>query len=119
MHLCRSLEIERARLVRDYLSAHACGQVTLQTASRELGMSQSTMRRVLRTNWNSGFHAEVERLRVERALAILNSEPDVKIDALALAVGWGSRANLYAAVRRVTGQSLAALRSLARAGIPA
>lgn len=100
----------RGVMLRDYLAAHALEPLTLRQVSRSLGMSESTVQRALRANIGVGFHATLACVRVELALSMLLEDPDVKIEALALAVGWRSKKSLYAAVRRVTGRSLQELR---------
>jgi methylphosphotriester-DNA--protein-cysteine methyltransferase len=100
----------RANLLRDFIASHVSEIVTLQSVSRELGLSHSTIRRALRDAWGIRFHALVERSRVERVLSVLAEEPELKDSALANAAGWRSRTSLYAAVRRVTGSSLRDLR---------
>lgn len=109
--LSRCIRRQQMLAVWSYLHSHASEALTIARASRELGMSQSTLRRVLSNESHVGFHVALEHVRVHHALLLLADEPDLKVEALALAVGWRSRANLYAAVRRVTKKPLATLRS--------
>lgn len=101
----------RAVLVREYLAVHLTEPITLRETGRQLGLSESTIRRSLSATWAIGFHILLERLRVERALMLLAEDPESKIEAVALSIGWRSRSNLYASVRRVTGCSLGSLRA--------
>lgn len=102
---------ERALVVWDYVVANGREPLTLRHVGRVLGIGESTIQRALRVQWGLGFHAILDRARVICALVLLLEEPAFKTEALALAVGWRSRSNLYAAVRRVTGSSLNSLRS--------
>lgn len=106
---------ERLSRLGAFLHQHAFEHVTLRQISRELGMSVSTVQRYLRHAHGVGFHETLERMRVMRALAIVEEEPGLKVDALARAVGWRGRKSLYRATLRIVGRPLSDLRKEAAA----
>jgi AraC-like DNA-binding protein len=105
-----------ARLVREYLQSHCAEDVTVHAVGRAFGLSESSLRRRLKQEAGLRFHAVLDQVRVEKLLTALSAEPDLKVEALAVGVGWRSRTTLYAAVRRVTGRHLDELRAYAATG---
>ena len=96
--------------VRDYLCAHCSEDVSADAVGRAFGLSESSLRRKLKQESGLRFQELRDQVRVERVQAVLSAEPDLKVEALTIAVGWRSRTTLYATVRRVTGLSLDELR---------
>jgi methylphosphotriester-DNA--protein-cysteine methyltransferase len=83
---------------------------TLATVANRLNMSRSSLRQHLR-NEGRGFR-EIRRLgRVLKALSELNSDPGIKVEALAMIAGFKTRKALYDAVSWATGRSLQEVRA--------
>jgi methylphosphotriester-DNA--protein-cysteine methyltransferase len=107
----RSAIVDRDRAValRSFL-VQADRNTTIYAASRTLGLSDSAIRRALRTTWNVSFHDLVDQVRLDRLVAALECDPTVKVLTLTSIGGWRSRTSMYAAIRRVTGGGLQLLR---------
>lgn len=97
-----------------YLAQNIEQRLTLSRASRDLGMSASTIQRLLKARDGRSFIQSLSLLRLERIMQLLVLEPDLKAEALALLVGWRSRKSLYVSIYRLTGGSLAGIRRQAR-----
>jgi len=76
---------------------------TLALVARKLGVSERTLQRKL-TAANVSFRDEVLRSRVEHAKQLLLTT-DLKLDAIARAVGYGFSQSLVRAFRQATGES--------------
>jgi AraC-like DNA-binding protein len=114
-----SREYKRAVIIRRYIQLHYHERLTLCGLARDLKLSESTVRRSLRLTWNVTVHRLIDECRIGKVRGLLATEPDLKNDALASSVGWRSRTSLHEAIRRLTGQSLAALRAEVTELIPA
>lgn len=97
---------QRLQRIEQYFNDRIEQPILLRLASRDLGMSPSTIQRTLRTGLGVGFHSALRRRRVELALKLLAENQDLKIEAVARSVGWKSRRTLYSAVQSVTGATL-------------
>jgi AraC-like DNA-binding protein len=93
----------RAALAREL--AHA----SVESCASVLGMSSRTLQRELRDRATS-FSAELRRARVAAADELLRLS-DVKIDAIAMRVGFGTTSRMSAALRRELGVTASALRA--------
>jgi AraC-like DNA-binding protein len=92
--------------VLSYVSMRIGERLTLGTTARAVHMSASTVQRRIRRETGRGFRDSVNHLQVDLALAMFREDPEIKVEAVALSVGFASRKSLYSAVRRVTGRSL-------------
>jgi AraC-like DNA-binding protein len=72
--------------------------------ARELGAHPTTLRRAFKREWHMSPHEYLMRVRVTHAEDALKHDAAVKIEALALELGWTSKAGLYRAYRQVHGR---------------
>lgn len=93
-----------ASLAKDYLDTHYDRSVTLQDLAKALHASPSAIRRHFAESYRLTPHAYLTRIRVGRALQLLERR-ELKVDAIAAAVGYGSRKDLTRAIRRFTGET--------------
>ena len=68
-----------------------------------VGAHPASVRRAFHREFHKSLRDYHFRARVERAEFMLRSTPLLKVETVALAVGWGSRKDLYRAVRKVRG----------------
>ena len=101
---------DKTAAVLSYIAAHSHEHMTVGRAARDLGLSASSVRRIVKQMGVSGFHRVLEACRVFNALTMLDSDATLKTEALCRCVGWKSRRNLYAAVRRICGHHLRDMR---------
>jgi AraC-like DNA-binding protein len=90
------------RRLRSHLAAHLTA-ADLESVARSLGQSSRSLQRALRAAGTS-FRQEVDRARVRAAEALL-VDTDDKIDAIARAVGFASRAAFFELFKRHAGEA--------------
>lgn len=93
----------RAVLMADLVNA------TLSAAAAALGMSERSLQRELQTRGTS-FSNELRRTRVAAAADMLRLEPEIKVEVVAMRVGFSTGSQLASALRRELGVTPAALR---------
>lgn len=102
------------RRLRNHLSAHLTG-TDLGSAARALGRSPRSLQRALRAARTS-FREEVDRARVRAAEALL-VDTDDKIDTVARAVGFASRAAFFELFKRHAGEAPGEFRARRRIAV--
>ena len=102
------------RRLRDFLRLHVAN-TELADAAAALALSERSMQRELR-KLGTSFQSETDDIRVEVARWMLK-ESDLKIEAIALAVGC-SHSHLCSLFHRRTGQTPAAYRSRCAPHLP-
>ncbi len=85
---------------------------TLESAAAALGMSERTLQREL-ARLDTSFSEELRRVRISAAESLL-IHSDLKIDAIALKVGFGSASRMSATLRRELNVTASALRARVR-----
>jgi transcriptional regulator GlxA family with amidase domain len=85
--------------------------LNLQIVSGELNVSPRTLQRALAAIRGETFSAYLERVRLERALALLRSDPGLAVRIVADNVGYGSGAALAKAIRRRYGERPSVIRA--------
>lgn len=113
----QSLHDYRTTVILDHMTARLAEPLSLHGVAHDLGMSASTAQRALRVQ-GVEFRFALAKIRVTCAEELLRRDPDLKVEALSLCVGWKSRKSLYDAVRRVTGRSLVEWRAGVRGLVP-
>jgi AraC-like DNA-binding protein len=88
------------------------GQATLGSSASALGMSARSLQRSL-ARLDTSFSDELRRSRVAAAEALL-VHSDLKIDAIALRVGFGNASRMSATLRRELNTTASGLRARAR-----
>jgi AraC-like DNA-binding protein len=83
--------------------------VTLTGAATALGMSERSLQRELQVRGTS-FSNELRRTRVAAAADLLRLDPEIKVEVVALRVGFSTGSQLASALRRELGVTPAALR---------
>jgi AraC-like DNA-binding protein len=73
--------------------------------AREVGVHPATLRRAFRREFGVRPHDYLTRVRVERAELLLESEPTMKLEYIAIQVGWASKKGLYRAFRQIRGRT--------------
>lgn len=108
-----SLTRSRLRLhrVETYVDANLHNRLTLSSVAKAMGVSESSIQRVLQQDKGVRFKDYLRCARVRRALDLIMTDPWAKVDYLTIAVGWRSRKTLYQSVRKITGASLSSLRA--------
>ena len=118
--LWEHLAAERARpgpapspLVFDaqrYLEAHYQEHVTLASLSHALGCSRDQLTREFRSALGTSVHGYLTELRTRHAVQVLR-DSTLKVESIALMVGYKSKKDLYRSVRAMTGATPKQLRS--------
>jgi AraC-like DNA-binding protein len=118
--LWEHLAAERARGVRApsplvfdaqrYLEAHYQEHVTLAALSRALGYSREQLTREFRSVLGTSVHRYLTELRTRRAVQTLR-DSSLKVESVALMVGYKSKKDLYRSVRAMTGATPKQVRS--------
>lgn len=112
------VEVERthpeslARRVAATITANLAHPLRVDDLATSVGAHQASVRRAFHREFHMSLGEYQLRARVEQAEFMLRSTPPLKVETVALAVGWGSRKDLYRAVRKVRGCTPGALRSL-------
>lgn len=78
---------------------------TISDIAAEIGCTTSTLNRVFRRELGQSPAALQRSLRVDLALSLMDSRPQMPIPELALAAGFGSLSAFYRAFRAQTGRS--------------
>lgn len=94
-----------------YVDANLHIRLTLSSVAKAMGVSESSIQRVLHQGTGARFNDYLRCARVRRALDLIMTDPWAKVDYVTIAVGWRSRKTLYQSVRKVTGASLSSLRA--------
>jgi AraC-like DNA-binding protein len=98
--------VERARqAISDRLREH----ITVDLLAKQLGCHRRTLERAFRTVSGDSVHSTILRRRTQEAIRLLRCT-DLKVEAVAVEVGFRSRTSLRVAVRRATGQTPGQLR---------
>jgi AraC-like DNA-binding protein len=92
------------------------GSSTLESTAAALGMSERTLQREL-ARLDTSFSDELRRVRISVAESLL-IHSDLKIDAIALKVGFGSASRMSATLRRELNVTASALRARVRGERP-
>lgn len=87
-------------------------RVTVASLARAVGLKPRSADRQFRREQGESIHAYLTRIRVRRAVALIQAGE--KAEAIAKAVGYGSRKDLYRAVQKLTGQRVCELREAAK-----
>lgn len=87
---------------------------TIESCAVAVGMSRRTLQRELRS-LDTSFSDELRRVRIDTAEALL-VHTDLKIDAIALQVGFGTASRMSALLRRTLNRTASELRAERRAG---
>lgn len=88
--------------IRHYLDAHAPHRMTLTEIARALGVSVSRLTRTFRDQYGIGVHAYLARRRLRDALRLLLTT-DVKVSAIAAAVGFSDQSTMFRQFSRTLG----------------
>jgi AraC-like DNA-binding protein len=86
--------------VRRYLDAHADRNVSLDEVARALSVSVRRMTGEFKTHYRLTVHEYLTRRRLARAVRLL-VDTDLKVQAIARLVGFGSEVTLYRQIRRL------------------
>jgi AraC-like DNA-binding protein len=99
--------------VRAQLRSDLSG-ATIESCATALGMSRRTLQRELRS-LDTSFSEELRRVRIATAEALL-VHTDLKIDAIAIQVGFGTASRMSAMLRRAMNLTASELRTERRSG---
>ena len=97
------------RRVELYLRRHFPQVCHLDYVARDTGTSPRVMTQMFRREYRCTVHQFVSALRLRAAIRLL-TESDLKISAISQSVGYGSQADLYRHLRRMTVCTPAAVR---------
>lgn len=104
--------LPQARLalrIREYLDTHALEKITLARLAHELGCSVRTTTAEFKREYGMSVHLYVIKCRLAEAARLLVTT-EMKISAVAEAVGFHDQTALYRHFRRIVGVTPAALR---------
>jgi AraC-like DNA-binding protein len=88
------------------------GTLSVESAARALGTHPSTLRRAFRREARMTAREYLARVRLERAEALLGEAPGGKVEPIAFAVGWASKAGLYRAFKQFRDETPGRARNL-------
>ncbi|WNR45952.1 response regulator transcription factor [Paenibacillus roseipurpureus] len=92
------------RLLMKFVQAHYKEEITLQTASEQLGVNSAYLGRLVQKELQVNFSEYLNHYRIERAKELL-LEGKLKIYEIAEAVGYGSTEHFSRMFKKVTGLS--------------
>ena len=101
--LTESLARWRERRVKDILAAHLDGDVSLSYLAQECGLPISAFCRAFRHTTGMAPHQWLLAHRIDKARALLRSQPHASVHDIALACGFASEAHLVRTFKRLTG----------------
>ncbi len=100
------------REVARYIDAHCGDRLTARTLGRVFGCDGRRLARAFRNRFQSSLSEHVHRARILNGLRLLRRTA-ATVEAIALAVGFHSKATFYRGVVRATGQTPAQYRTRA------
>ena len=86
--------------LKEYIQAHCCESLTLKDISRAIGCHPRHAERCFKAYFNTSIRAYLQAARTAEALNLL-SHTDLKIESVAVTVGFRSRSSLYRALDRL------------------
>lgn len=84
--------IQRVNRVMDYIDSHLCEEMTLESLARVAGFSPFHFHRIFAAMVDETLFGFISRLRLERSLGLLCSDPNRSITDIALSCGFSSPA---------------------------
>lgn len=91
-----------ARVVR-YISEHACEKLTLASAARDLGISESHLSHLFSQRFHINFRRFINAIRVDKAMALMR-DPRMTLTMICGRCGYENMRTFRRAFRRETGQ---------------
>jgi AraC-like DNA-binding protein len=106
----RSHDVVRAHRLSEFINTHYALSLNVAEVARELECDPDRLRRLCKEGFGVSIREYHRRTRVMTALRMVKTTP-LKIEAIALMVGYRSKKNFYRAVRSVTGLTPTQFRS--------
>jgi transcriptional regulator with AAA-type ATPase domain len=88
-----------------YLGKHYADPISLDQLAQHANISPSHLGFLFRTTLNSSFKTLLTQIRVEKAKAVLASDPRLPITEVAMSVGFFDLSHFEKSFRRIVGQS--------------
>lgn len=90
-----------AQQIKEFLDHHYRDHTTMRTLARRFAHTPRSALNVFRHRFGMSPHEYLTRVRVQQAVGVL-VQTDLKVEAIALMVGYRSKKDLYRAIRRLT-----------------
>lgn len=90
-----------AQQIKEFLDHHYRDHMTMRTLARRFAQTPRSALNVFRHRFGLSPHEYLTRVRVQQAVGVL-VQTDLKVEAIALMVGYRSKKDLYRAIRRLT-----------------
>lgn len=91
-------------VIKDYMNKHMAESLSLQSVSRELGVSQTYLSKLFRKYENTSFNHYLTKIRMEKAKILLRKEGKVFVKDIAEQVGYKDQFYFSRIFRSYVGQ---------------
>jgi|LAHS01.1.fsa_nt_gb ligand-binding sensor protein len=88
-----------------YIASHLGGDLTASKLCKEFGLGRTTLYELSGKVYKEGIAEHIRKLRIEKAKAMLEENPDLKIAAVASEVGFEDYSYFIVAFKRATGMT--------------
>ncbi|MCB1171586.1 MAG: AraC family transcriptional regulator, partial [Leptospiraceae bacterium] len=105
---------DRLQRLMEEERVYADEDLSLDRLADLLSVSPGQLSELLNNVIGVDFRSYVNRFRVQEAFSMLMDEPDRKVESIAEAVGFNSRASFFRNFRQITGKTAAMVRAEAR-----
>lgn len=105
-----ALKDDAVSRANEYLQSHYDHAITEAKLARTVGSSVKALRKGFRDRWGQAPMARLRAIRMHHALELLTTT-DVKVEAIALSVGFRSKATLYRQMTHWVSRTPAAFRA--------
>ncbi|MBM7687134.1 AraC family transcriptional regulator [Defluviitalea raffinosedens] len=95
----RQLYIERINVVQDYIENHLDEEINIQKLSEIASFSEYHFQRIFKQFTSESLYSFIKRLRLEKAIFLLRSNPKLTIQDIALSVGFSNQASFAKALK--------------------
>jgi AraC-like DNA-binding protein len=98
-----ALSSQQLRLVREYVEAHIADKIVLEDLSLLVGLARFRFLKLFKRTIGMTPHAWLLRMRLEKAVALINANRNMPITEIAHAVGFFDQSHFTRAFREAYG----------------